>query len=151
MNGISVLIKKMPESFGQVQTGRALCVLGIHEGPGLDEVLHRVQVVVLRGLHQRGPLVLGAGVDVGARLDQHVADVHVASLCRGVQGRALVLMLHLEVGVDPVNQHEQHLLQLPLPRREVQLLRVVAELLGFLGIQGDECALQGLLPRAKRL
>lgn len=42
--------------------------LGVHEGPGLDEVLHRVQMVVLCRLHQRGPLVLGAGVDVGARL-----------------------------------------------------------------------------------
>lgn len=36
-------------------------------------------------------------------LDQHVADVHVAGLRRGVQGGALVLVFHLEVGVDAVN------------------------------------------------
>lgn len=36
-------------------------------------------------------------------LDQHVADVHVAGLCRGMQWGALVLVLHLEVGVDSVN------------------------------------------------
>lgn len=36
-------------------------------------------------------------------LDQHVADVHVASLRRGVQWGSLVLVLHFEVGVDPIN------------------------------------------------
>ena len=36
-------------------------------------------------------------------LNQHVTDVHVAGLRRSVQGRALVLVLHLEVGVDPIN------------------------------------------------
>lgn len=56
--------------------------LGIHEGPGLDEVLHRVQVVVLRGLHQRGPLVLRAGVDVGARLVRRGTDTQPAATPR---------------------------------------------------------------------
>lgn len=36
-------------------------------------------------------------------LDQHVADVHVASLRCSVQWGSLVLVLHFEVGVDPVN------------------------------------------------
>lgn len=48
----------------------------------------------------------GRGAGAGAPLsdlDQHVADVHVAGLRRGVQRGALVLVLHLEVGVDSVN------------------------------------------------
>ena len=56
--------------------------LGIHEGPGLDKVLHRIQVVVLRGLHQRGPLVLGAGVNVGARLVRRGTDTQPAATPR---------------------------------------------------------------------
>lgn len=50
------------------QEGERRTYLRVHQGPGLDEVFHGVQVVVLCRLHQRGPLVLRAGVDIRSRL-----------------------------------------------------------------------------------
>ena len=87
-----------------------VCTPGLNPQPGKSATLkprvnenqlgNSEQHAALGTSSQAGPSLLP---QTAPNLDQHVADVHVASLRRGVQGRALVLMLHFEVGVDPVN------------------------------------------------
>lgn len=36
-------------------------------------------------------------------LNQHVADVHVASLCSSMQWGTFILMLHFEIGINSIN------------------------------------------------
>jgi hypothetical protein len=43
-------------------------------------------------------------------LNQHVADVHVASFCSSVQWGTLILVLHFEVGIDSINCEQTVLL-----------------------------------------
>ena len=105
--------------------------LAVDTAPTLHHVASHLQMVVHHGLHQRRPLLLVHGIDVGsslhggavgtreglgrggvgavvsggahADLQQHMADLHRALLGSRVQGCALALLVTLEVGVQVVH------------------------------------------------
>lgn len=94
--GVSEHPQTKSETKRQGAPRRGAACLG--RGPG-----HKCQVSAGRWARRdSGSEGKGGGAPL-SDLDQHVADVHVAGLRRGVQRGALVLVLHLEVGVDSVN------------------------------------------------
>ena len=64
----------------------------------LDEVVNCLGVAVVRGIVKRRPLPMVKGVDVGSVVQQELNTLLRALLTSQVQGRAVLLILCLQVG-----------------------------------------------------